>query len=244
MEIISIREFARRVDASDTTIRKYINRGKIGRDAIIKNEETGQPKLYYEKALEYWLQYNEPIPDQNPAEPLEQDETNEQGANQEPQEKKPQVKTKDNRPSISDRIKFKKELKNPDPAESKEPKQKKIKFIPAESAEENIDRDKNTILNAEVRSATAKAHLQEIELQKKLGSLVSLAEVKKALYVFGAEIRDALLSLPERVVDDVLSSDNRTDAINILHMAINKALVSLSDIDKRKYAKDENGTNS
>jgi hypothetical protein len=52
-EIISIREFGRRVGVSDTAIRKAIDAGKIVR-AIGTNPNNGRPTLDYDLALEEW----------------------------------------------------------------------------------------------------------------------------------------------------------------------------------------------
>jgi hypothetical protein len=52
-EIVSIREFGRRVGVSDTAIRKAIDAGKIVR-AIGTNPNNGRPTLDYYLALEEW----------------------------------------------------------------------------------------------------------------------------------------------------------------------------------------------
>jgi hypothetical protein len=52
-QIISIREFGRRVGVSDTAIRKAIEAGKIVR-AIGTNPNNGRPTLDYDLALEEW----------------------------------------------------------------------------------------------------------------------------------------------------------------------------------------------
>ena len=52
-EIISIREFGRRIGVSDTAVRKAIDAGKIVK-ALGKNENNGRPTLNYDIALEEW----------------------------------------------------------------------------------------------------------------------------------------------------------------------------------------------
>lgn len=51
MEIISIREFSRRVNVSDTAIRKAMNAGHIVRGKVVDN---GMPKINFEAAKQEW----------------------------------------------------------------------------------------------------------------------------------------------------------------------------------------------
>jgi hypothetical protein len=59
MESISIKEFARRVEISDTMIHRYIDAGKIGPDAWELNEKNGRRMILFETAFQYWAIYNE-----------------------------------------------------------------------------------------------------------------------------------------------------------------------------------------
>lgn len=56
IEIVSIREFGRRVGVSDAAIRKAIGNGRISPKCIRTNEKNGRPEMFYEMALKDWQQ--------------------------------------------------------------------------------------------------------------------------------------------------------------------------------------------
>jgi len=88
--------------------------------------------------------------------------------------------------------------------------------------------------DAELREKIAKAQLAELHLAEKLGEVVNKSDVNKALYTFGAEIRNAILAVPDRTIDNILACDNRTEAHLILTEELTKALLALTDIKNRK----------
>jgi hypothetical protein len=84
------------------------------------------------------------------------------------------------------------------------------------------------------REKAAKAITAELELAEKEGSLISKTSVYNSLFDMGKQIRDALLSIPERVTDDIIASvENRTKVRNIIYDAIAAELEKLSEINKK-----------
>ena len=210
MEVISIREFSRRVKTTDTTIRN--DRGtKIGEDAFGVHPGNGRPVVFFELALAYWNQYN----------PVVEWETVESIPEPEP------VKVK--------KVKPEKNVKIPQPVQQKKEQPKVVKEIhkPKQAASYDI----NGIVEAERREKFARAELAEINLAKAKGELVDIVQVRKSLFDFGAEVRKAVQAIPALVIDDVLSSNTREEAVLLMDIAINKALLSLTESDTRKLNK-------
>ncbi|MDR2448704.1 MAG: hypothetical protein LBD52_01945 [Prevotellaceae bacterium] len=84
------------------------------------------------------------------------------------------------------------------------------------------------------REKTAKAKTAELELAERERSLISKTSVYNTLFDIGKQIRDALLSIPERVTDDIIASvENRTKVRNIIYDAIAMELEQLSEISKK-----------
>ena len=84
------------------------------------------------------------------------------------------------------------------------------------------------------REKSAKARTAELELAEKEGSLISKVNVYNSLFEAGKQIRDALLSIPERITDDIIASvENRTKVRNLIHDAIAAELKKLSEINKK-----------
>lgn len=80
----------------------------------------------------------------------------------------------------------------------------------------------------------AKAQLELKELQ---GSFVPKKDVYDALFSFGKEIRQAFQAIPDRVLDNMLAADNRTEAHNILSEAISQTLEQMAEIIERDITK-------
>jgi phage terminase Nu1 subunit (DNA packaging protein) len=78
----------------------------------------------------------------------------------------------------------------------------------------------------------SKAKIAELELKEKEGTLVSKSFVFDQLFAFGNELRNALLSIPDREIDKIIVNHNdRTKAHTILYDAISKELEKLSNIN-------------
>lgn len=96
-----------------------------------------------------------------------------------------------------------------------------------------VGEDQLSILESDRRHSAAKAQLAEINLEKALGNLVSIAEVKKALYNFGASIRLKLEAIPDRAIDNIFSAQDRSEAHFILTNEIKSALQELTNVDSK-----------
>lgn len=81
-----------------------------------------------------------------------------------------------------------------------------------------------------------KAKLRELDYKKKSGELIEKEKVYSSLFAAGQELRDAMLSIPDRVIDEILSAGSRNDAHEILRRAIHSELERLTEIQKREVA--------
>jgi len=189
--------------------------GRIGEDAFDVDPKNGRPVVLIERAFEYWYKYNpgpgsEVITD-NPEENLNaEDEI---------------INTVENHVDKTEKQK------------AKEDRDQRAKEYNENRAKNELAADQ--FADAELREKIAKANLAEIKLKEATGELVPIAEVKKNLFTYGVEIKNALLSIPDRIIDNLLASDSRSEAHTLLTVAINKALVSLTDIENRKFIKDK-----
>lgn len=94
-------------------------------------------------------------------------------------------------------------------------------------------RNEHTLAAAKRAQAVYKAKLQELEYKKKSGELVHKGEVYKALYSAGQELRQSLMAIPDRLIDNILASRSRNEAHNLLTNALADALEALVDIQTR-----------
>lgn len=88
-------------------------------------------------------------------------------------------------------------------------------------------RRRKEIYNAEI------ARVEALRVQK---LYVEKQSVYNALFAFGAVVRNRLLAIPDRHVDNIMAAKNRFDAHNILTTAIYEALVELSDTESMTSA--------
>ncbi len=241
-EVVSIREFSRRVGLSDTAIKKYyLDTLKIPETARTLSK-GGQPRLFYELAKEAYLQYNptaefdestravpgDPVPEPEPVV-------------KEPKEKRPRILTP-KRPqtkhtgavSLSDRKKFHKEQRQAEQGQldlepEPETKEKKTRYLPPAPEPNEMDTGKLEILESEKREKSAKARMAEMNLAERQGKLVDKAKQDKALFQLGIEIRDKIMAVPKRVVDLIRAADDRNEAELLLTIELGKTLNALSE---------------
>lgn len=91
-----------------------------------------------------------------------------------------------------------------------------------------------TMAEAQRKEKVAKAMIAELELQEKQGTLVQKSLIDSELFAVAQEIRNALLAIPDRIVDQVIAnSTNRNKAHNTIYEAIAVELEKLSDINNR-----------
>lgn len=94
------------------------------------------------------------------------------------------------------------------------------------------DNDDNmTLAQAQLKEKIAKARIAELELKEREGTLVQKAVVDGELFAIAQEIRNALLTIPDRIIDQVISeSKNRNKAHNTIYTAIASELEKLADL--------------
>lgn len=110
-----------------------------------------------------------------------------------------------------------------------EPKPKPV--VPSYPAVKSLQDE--TLASARKAQEVYKAKIAEVDYKKRIGELVVKADVYKALFAFGQELRTQFQAIPDRVVDNMLAASNRNEAHNILYEAITVVLEYLSDIDSR-----------
>jgi hypothetical protein len=112
---------------------------------------------------------------------------------------------------------------DPDDADTKEYSYseliKEIKITPRLSYKE-------ALLRKEILS-TAR---EKMELEEKQGVLVKKADVDKALFAIGDELKKKLLSIPARCIQDIRAASNEVEANNILTIEITQSLHSISQL--------------
>ncbi len=103
----------------------------------------------------------------------------------------------------------------------------------AESKTEILEPENISFSEAQRREKVAKAKVAELELKEKEGELVQKAVIYEQLYAAGKELRDTLLSIPDRIIDQVIAaSENRAKALNTVYDAIALELEKLSDWER------------
>lgn len=89
---------------------------------------------------------------------------------------------------------------------------------------------------AKRQAAIFDAKMKGLELAEKQGMLVNKDKVYKALFAAGQEMRNALQSVPDRHIDQILAAKNRNEAHTLLYNAISDCLDKLADISQRELA--------
>jgi hypothetical protein len=74
-----------------------------------------------------------------------------------------------------------------------------------------------------------KAQLDLLKLKTESGQLVNKEEVYKEIYAYGKEIRMSLQTIPDRIIDQLITMD-RNDAHQLLTQSINESLIKLTTI--------------
>lgn len=91
-----------------------------------------------------------------------------------------------------------------------------------------------TMADAQLKERIAKAQIAELELKEKDGTLVSKELVDRELFAAAQEIRNSLLAIPDRIIDQVIAeASSRNKAYNALYDAIAAELEKLADIGAR-----------
>lgn len=192
-EIISLREFARRMGIGEKTIRDGIAYGKITKG--VTTDEKGKPKIIYEIAL----QECEAIG-----------------------------------------LGYRSRLRNDTTPVIEQPKPKPPQQPTAPPDEEEV-KEAIAGLNGETSLATAqraekifKAQLAYMEVEERSGNLLRKDEVYSQLFNFGNELKNGLLSIPDRITDDLISlADNRNSFHKLLTESLSAELERLAKFNEQ-----------
>lgn len=81
--------------------------------------------------------------------------------------------------------------------------------------------------------AVLKAQQMRLELEQAQGRLVDKNAVYDALYAAGAEVRSAIMAVPDRCIDDLMACKTRAEAFTLLHEALAEALQTVTEVLNR-----------
>lgn len=99
-----------------------------------------------------------------------------------------------------------------------------------ESKKKDSDHSDITYAEAKKRNELAKARKAELELMELEGDLIRKDKVYASLYEYASVIKNNLLSIPDRITDELISnSHSRSDFYNILNRSIVNELEILSN---------------
>jgi hypothetical protein len=79
------------------------------------------------------------------------------------------------------------------------------------------------------------AQLAALDLEEREGRLVNKEQVFKELFVFGQNLRTSILAIPDRTIDNIMASESRAEAHNLLTEALQGALEELTKTDNLKF---------
>lgn len=192
MEVISQREFGRRLGVTETTIRKAVSSGWIVEGRTLR--DNGRPAILYEKALQEW-------------------NTSPAGIHA----------AKNQGKSISGYVP-KKQRTSPGTEEQHTASEKlKAPLYDPEAAAA-----KKKIIEYKQNSGHIDMQRRAIELQRLMGKLIDKEQAYNILFEFGKGLRENLLALPNRSVDEIRTAPDRHSAVMIYEAAINEALRALT----------------
>ena len=79
------------------------------------------------------------------------------------------------------------------------------------------------------------AQLAELDVQEREGELVNKEVVYKQLFTFGQNLRTSILAVPDRTIDNILSSKTRSEAHIILTNALHEILETLTKTEQLNF---------
>lgn len=173
---ISIREFARRVGASDTLVLRLINNEIITKGVTYK--KSGRAEVDYDVVLEQWI-------------------------------------------ASGREVKGSPTVKETKPVTGK-----------TEKPQTPVDPGGGgqvSIVEANRRKAIYDMQNKGLDLAERQGTLVNKQKVFKQLFDFGQNLRNNILTIPDRIIDDIRAMENRNDAHQKLYDALADELEKLSD---------------
>lgn len=213
LEKVSQREYARRLNISNEAVRKAVELGKI-----TKGWDKKEKKIIVEKANEEWGNIHikaQADEDQTQAEAIKR------------------LQSYDgNKPAPAPSLVKSKRPEDPDDTQGGA-------FAELEEYELAVA-SRASFAEALRVEKVAKARSAIIDLRKQTGELVNKAEVYKQLFGYGQQIRTAILAVPDRCIDEILTAPNRAESHQVLTKYLHEALQKLSDIENINFQNKEN----
>jgi hypothetical protein len=218
---VSFREFARLTGTSDGAVRKAIARESIKEGLV---DDGGKVKILPSVASKEW---GKPIIS---ADPVPKDATA-QGALAK-DELIALATSWAEKPDISNVPTKGKDLAGEPVAEEVAPG-----LADDELSDEDIEviaeiKDNTSKAEAERQIAVFKARKAKAEFLKVSGELVEKSVVYQQLFDFATVIKQAIMNVPDRCIDNVLAADNRNEAQITMSNELADALTSLSNMSR------------
>lgn len=83
---------------------------------------------------------------------------------------------------------------------------------------------------AKLKQLIYKSQIAELQAKQMAGELVRKEDVYRDLFAKGQALKEELLAVPDRVTDDVLAAETRTQAHKLIYEAIERILLSHTSI--------------
>lgn len=110
------------------------------------------------------------------------------------------------------------------------------RFVSDSTQRDQRPADAATLAAAKKAKAVYDAKLVELEYKRKAGDLLEKRKVYETLFSWGQVLRNELLALPDRVIDDVLAQPSRNESLTVLYDAIAAVLQRQTDFTNREIA--------
>lgn len=207
---ISIRKFAKDVGVAEATVRRAIAAGKIVR-GVVHNPKTGRPGIIRSIADREWEAAYTGKTNASPV--LKERYGFTSGGTAQASSVDVKLGQSSAGTNVSDD-----EQDQDDSGAIKNPK---------------------TMRDAQLKEQIYKANMAEIKYNEALGKLVKKEKVYKAFFEFGTQVREAIQSVPDRVVDLMLACTSRNEAHELLSSELARALETLSNYKNTEKTADE-----
>lgn len=213
---ISIRELARRLNLSDNSVRRAISDQKVSDcfDPVAK-------KFDWKKAQKNeWVQSAGVIKPQRGVSTAKAIEKHDRAEKTEVNSIEKKTTKGNSKNNIQDEI------------PSAQIPEEEGENIDELSEEELADRikltDTMTVQQAMRAKEIINAAIDKIKLKQLQAVLVPKSEVEKAYYSYAAQLKKALLQLPDIIGDELLAASNKVEAMNILKKGLTEVLEEYS----------------
>jgi len=208
-DLVSFKEFARIMDVSDTMVRKWIAKEKISAESVDYSNKA-KPMIYVEEAKADLIRNRRPP---HPNDPNYEKYKAPLPVN--PVTKK-EAKTPKEKQKVMESI-------TPDPTPILENPERDYTF---EEYREFSAADITKIKDIK------QIMLTDVKIGEAAKRLVSKEAVYAALFATGQEVRDRIMAVPDRIVDDCMLAKNRDELYQIIAVELHSALTALANADR------------